>query len=71
MSPESRIVSAISFGVFCRDGAFDQRDHPVEERLARVGGDPDDEPVREHLGAAGDRRAVAARLADHRRRFAR
>ena len=40
--------------------ALDQRDHPVQERLARVGGDLDDEPVRQHLGAAGDRAAVAA-----------
>ena len=51
-------------------GALDQRDHPVEERLARLGGDPHDDPVGQHPGAAGDRRAVAARLADHRRRLA-
>ena len=49
-------------------GAFDQRDHPVDEGLARIGGDPDDEPVGEDLGAAGDRRAVAAGLADDRAR---
>ena len=42
--------------------AFDQRDHAVEEGLAGVRGDADDEPVGEHLRAAGDRRAVAARL---------
>ena len=46
--------------------ALDERDHPVQERLARLLGDLDDDPVREHLGAAGDRAAVAARLADHR-----
>ena len=34
--PTSRMCSAISLGVFWRDGALDQRDHAVEERLARV-----------------------------------
>ena len=29
--PASRMLSAISFGVFCRLGALDERDHPVEE----------------------------------------
>ena len=51
-------------------GALDQRDHPVEERLARLLGDLDHDPVRQHPRAAGDRAAVAAGLADHRRRFA-
>ena len=51
-------------------GPLDERDHPVEEGVAPLGGDPDDDPVREHLGAAGDRRAVAAGLADHRGRLA-
>ena len=68
--PESRIVSAISFGRLLAHGAFDQRDHPVEEAPARLGGDPHHDPVGEHLGAAGDRRAIAARLADDRGRFA-
>ena len=62
----SRMFSAISFGVFCRDGALDQGDHPVDEALAGLGGDLDDDPVGQHLGAAGDRAAVAAGLADHR-----
>ena len=35
-------------------GALDQRDHPVEERVARLLGDLDHDPVREHAGAAGD-----------------
>ena len=35
--------------------ALDQGDHPVDEGLAGLGGDPHDDPVREHLGAAGDR----------------
>ena len=50
-------------------GALDERDHPVEERLARLLRHLDHEPVREQLRAAGDGRAVAARLADHRRRL--
>ena len=63
-------MSAISFGVFCRDRALDEADHPVEEALAGLRGHPDLEPVGDHTGAAGDRRAVAAALADHGRRFA-
>ena len=51
-------------------GALDEGDHPVEEGLARLLGDLDDDPVREHLGAAGDGAAVAAGLADHGRRLA-
>ena len=51
-------------------GALDERDHAVEERLARLLRHLDDEPVREQPRAAGDRRAVAAGLADHRRRLA-
>ena len=51
-------------------GALDQRDHAVEERLARLLGDLDDEPVGEQARTAGDRGAVAAGLADHRRRLA-
>ena len=51
-------------------GALDERDHPVEERLARARGDAHDDLVGEHARAAGDRRAVAAGLADHRCRLA-
>ena len=50
--------------------ALDERDHAVEERLAGLLGDPDHEPVREQPGAAGDGRAIAAGLADDRRRLA-
>ena len=35
--------------------ALDQRDHPVDEGLAGLGGDLHDDPVRQHGGAAGDR----------------
>ena len=34
--PASRMLRAISFGVFWRLGALDQGDHAVEERLARL-----------------------------------
>ena len=47
-------------------GALDQRDHAVEEALARLLGDLDHDAVREHARAPGDSAAVAARLADHR-----
>ena len=52
-------------------GAFHQRDHAVEEGFAGIGGDLDFDPVGEHLGAAGDGAAVAARFADDRARFRR
>ena len=47
-------------------GALDERDHAVEEGLARLLRDLDHEPVGEQPRAAGDGRAVAARLADDR-----
>ena len=50
--------------------AFDQGDHPVDERLSPLGGDAHDDAVREHLRAAGHRGTVAAGLADDRRRLA-
>jgi hypothetical protein len=46
VGPASRMLSAISFGVFWRD-ALDECDHPVEERLARLRRDADDDLVRE------------------------
>ena len=51
-------------------GSLDERDHPVDERLARSGGDAHDDLVGEHPGAAGDRGPVAAGLADHGSRLA-
>ena len=68
--PDQQDVQRDLVGRLLARRALDQRDHPVEERLARVGGDAHDDAVGEHLGAAGDRRAVAAALADHRRRLA-
>ena len=52
-------------------GALDERDHAVQEAVPRLLGDLDHDPVRQHARAAGDRAAVAAGLADHRRRLAR
>ena len=45
-------------------GAFDQRDHAIEEGFAGVGGDAHLDPVGEDLGAAGDGGAIAAGFAD-------
>ena len=47
-------------------GAFDQLDHAIEKGLAGIRRDAHDDFVREHARAAGDRRAVAARFANHR-----
>ena len=51
-------------------GALDERDHAVEERLARLLRDLDHDVVGQHARAAGDRAAVAAGLADDRRGLA-
>jgi hypothetical protein len=51
-------------------GALDQPDHAVEEGRAWRRRDAHADPIGQHLRAAGDGGAVAARLADHRRRFA-
>ena len=52
-------------------GALDERDHPVEERLARIGRDADDEPVADQRRAAGDGAPdVGAGLLEDRGRFA-
>ena len=45
---------------------LDKGDHPVDERLAGLGGDAHDDAIGEHAGAAGHRAAVAAGLADDR-----
>ena len=50
-------------------GAFDERDHPVEEGRARRRRDAHLDPVGENRRAAGHGRAVAAGFADHRRGF--
>ena len=51
-------------------GAFDERNHAVEEGRALGGRDAYANPIGQNLRAAGHGRAVAARLADDGRRFA-
>ncbi len=66
----SRMLSAISFGVFCRARALDEADHPVDERLTGLRRDAHHDAVGQHARAAGDRAAVAAVLAHDRGRLA-
>ena len=47
-------------------GPLDQGNHPVQEGLAWIGGDPDDDRICDDRGAAGDRTAISTRLTDHR-----
>ncbi|MCY1403944.1 hypothetical protein D9M71_191400 [compost metagenome] len=54
---------------FLAFGAFDQGDHAVQGRLARVGGDPHQQPVGHQPCIAGNGRAVAAGLTNHRCRL--
>nr|BFE90305.1 hypothetical protein GCM10020185_08410 [Pseudomonas brassicacearum subsp. brassicacearum] len=68
--PINRISSATSFGVFLAFGAFDQGDHAVQCGLAGIAGDTYQQPVGDQPRIAGDGRAIAAGLADDRRRFA-
>ena len=64
------MLRAISFGRLLAFGAFDQRDHPVDEGRAGRGADAHPDPVRQNLRAAGDGRAVTAGFADDRSGFA-
>ncbi len=68
--PHQQDVQGDLVGRLLPRGALHQGDHPVEERLAGVGGDADHDPVGEDRGAAGHRAAVAAALADDRGRLA-
>ena len=70
VSPASRMFSAISFGVFCRSAPSTSAIIRSRKVSPGFGGDADHDPVRQHPRAAGDGRAVAAGLADDRRRFA-
>ena len=47
--PDEQDVERDLVGRLLPLGALDQRDHAVEERLARVGRDPHDDLVGEHL----------------------
>ena len=69
VSAESRIVRAISFGVFSPLRALDEGDHAIEEGLPRIGGNADFDDVREDTRPAGDRAAIAARLPHYGRGF--
>ena len=71
VSPASRIVRAISFGVFCRLAPSTRA--IMRSRKVSPGLDVmrTDDLVREHPGPARDRGAVAAALADDRCRLAR
>ncbi len=51
-------------------GAFDQRDHAVQKRLAGIRSDLDADLIGKHARAAGHGAAVAAGFANHRRAFA-
>ena len=66
VSAASRMLRAISLGVLCRLGALDQGNHAVQETLARVGGNPHDQPVRQRPRTARHSRAIPAGFADHR-----
>ena len=69
--PASRIDRAISFGRALALGALDEGDHPVEERLARIGGDRDDQAVAGQGRAAGHAAPdVRAGLLEHGRGLA-
>ena len=71
VSTASRIVSAISFGVFWRFAPSTSVIIRSKKVCAALRGDLRRRSGPEHLGAAGDRRAVAAGLADHRSGLAR
>ena len=50
--------------------AFDHRNHPVEERMSRLSGDADSDPVADDARATGDGAPVTAAFADNRCRLA-
>ena len=55
---------------FLPRGALNHRDHAVDERMAGLGGDFDDDAVAEDARAARDGAAIAAALPDNRGGFA-
>ena len=71
VSPDSRIDERDLVRGLLTVGPLDQCDHPVEERLPRLGGDPNGDLVAQHPSAAGYCRPVTARLPDDRGRLAR
>ena len=67
--PAEQDVQRDLIGGFLSVGPLYQSDHAVEKGLARLGGDLDHDAVRQDVGAARDRAAVATGLADHGGRF--
>ncbi len=70
VSPASRMSRAISLGVLWRLAPSTSEIMRSRKVCAGIGGDPHQDAVRQDPGAAGDRRAVPAGLADHGRRLA-
>ena len=66
VSAASRMFSASSFGVFCRFAPSTSAIIRSMKVSPGLGGDLHDDPVGQHLGAAGDRGAVPAGLPDDR-----
>ena len=70
MRPTSRMLSAISFGVFCRSAPSTSAIMRSRKLSPGSRRDAHHQPVGDDAGAAGDRRAVAAGFADDRRGLA-
>ena len=70
VNPANRMLSAISLGVFCRSAPSTSA--IIRSRNVSPGFDVilHLDLIGEHARAAGHGRAIAARLADHRSRFA-
>ena len=64
VKPASRMLSAISFGVFCRSAPSTSAIIRSRNVWPGIGRDPDLDPVREHARATGHRRAIAAGFAN-------
>ena len=69
VNPTKQNVEGDLVGCLLALGALDELDHAIEKGRAGGGGDPHADPVGQHLGSTGDRRAVAAGLPDDRRGF--
>ena len=65
MRAASTWFRAISLGVFCREDPSTRAIIRSRKLSPKAGGDPDHDPVGEHLRAPGDRGPVTAGLADH------
>ena len=70
VSAARRILSAISFGVFWRLAPSTMAIIRSRKLSPGTGGDPNDEPIGEDLGASRDGAAIAAALPNDRRAFA-